>query len=142
MITKHLLLSIRAIRILLATTVIAFVCFIIINYTNPTLNAAHVFDSYIITFLIVVIAEMLCYYYLDKIKSKIDNEAFNNDLQQKYNRLQKEHDVLQEENRKANRRYKYLEHKLDREMSKIEVLTHLIERTFNQVLNDSRYGKK
>lgn len=107
----------------------------------PTLDTTLIFDNYIIPLLIFAIVVMLCYYYLDRIKTKIDNEAYNKELQEKYNELNIEYKALQSKYEDAYSRCKYFDRKLDREMGKIDILTKLIENTFNRVLNDTRRYK-
>lgn len=111
----------------------------------PTIENALITGTIIILLLFACIIEMFCYIYFDKEKSKKENEVSSrNQCEELNNRLvrfQEEKERLEKDRLYYKRRCRYLEKKFDRESEKSNTLSKLIENTFNQVLNDSGYGK-
>jgi len=141
MTTKILNRTLIILRTTFVVCIIGIIPTIIFTFFFPTLETALSAGTMIILLLFVCIVDLLCYLYFREMKLKRDNEAINKEQYIKYENLQSAYNQLKEDKEYYQRQCKYLERKCDREATKTETLSTLINSTFNQVLNNSSYGK-
>ena len=134
----HILITLRIACVIIFIIIISI---IILNIIFPAFETALVSYSIIILLLFVCIIGLLCYLYFDKEKSKRDNEEFTHQQAEQIEMLRKRVTELEKEEEYLKGRCKYLDKKFHRETIKTDILTRLIENTFNQVLDNSNYGK-
>lgn len=136
----------RTLTLLKTTFIVTFsgtIAAAIICLFFPTIENALITGTIIILLLFACIIEMFCYIYFGKEKSKKDSEDLsqkqNQALNNKVVRLQEGIERLEKDKLYYQRRCRYLEKKYDRESEKTDILSKLIENTFNQVLNNSGF---
>lgn len=141
MTTKTLDNTLITLRIVCIVIFIIIISIIVLNLIFPTFETALVSYSIIILLLFVCIIGLLCYLYFDKEKSKRDNEESNHRQTEQIEMFRKRVAELEKLEEYLKGRCKYLDKKFHRETIKTDILTRLIENTFNQVLDNSNYGK-
>lgn len=139
--TKTINRILNIFRISFIVTFIITISIVIYCLFLPTLETALITGTIIILLLFGCIIEMLCYLYFDKEKSKRDNEVFNQEQTERLKMLRERVAELEKQEEYLKGRCKYLDKKFHRETIKTDILTRLIENTFNQVLDSSNYGK-